>query len=138
DGRYWITFNGEIYNFLELRAELQDRGHRFHTESDTEVILAAYAEWGEACQLRFNGMWAFGIWDCIANHLFLARDRFGVKPLYYSNTGRQFAFASEMKAFLSLGGFVPSIDPDVLAFGIANPFSIEAQEGCLLRGLKRL
>ena len=79
-GRYWITFNGEIYNFLELRREL---GGYFRTESDTEVILEAYKKWGPQCQLRFNGMWSFAIWDSWERKLFISRYRFGVKPLYY-------------------------------------------------------
>ncbi|TAK51370.1 MAG: asparagine synthase (glutamine-hydrolyzing) [Gammaproteobacteria bacterium] len=102
DGRHAIVFNGEIYNFLEIRAELQARGHAFHTESDTEVILRAYAEWGAACQDRFNGMWAFVIWDNVARQLFFSRDRFGVKPLLVMATSRGIAFASEAKAFAAL------------------------------------
>jgi len=102
--RYWITFNGEIYNFLELRSELQTLGHHFRTETDTEVILASYDQWGEECLSRFNGMWAFALWDSVERRLFLARDRFGVKPLYYLAAER-FAFASELKAFLQLKAF---------------------------------
>lgn len=100
DGRFWIVFNGEIYNYIELREELQRFGHRFRSGGDTEVILAAYAQWGEACLERLNGMWAFAIWDCERRTLFLARDRFGVKPLYYAATGQTFAFASEIKALV--------------------------------------
>jgi asparagine synthase (glutamine-hydrolysing) len=99
DGRYWIIFNGEIYNYLELREELSSHGHRFHTGADTEVILAAYEQWGADCLPRLNGMWAFAIWDSAARDLFLARDRFGEKPLHYLNLpGKAFAFASEIKA----------------------------------------
>ncbi|HUI10190.1 MAG TPA: asparagine synthase (glutamine-hydrolyzing) [Bacteroidota bacterium] len=101
---YRITFNGEIYNFLELRRELESLGHRFRSASDTEVVLAAYAEWGEASLEKFNGMWAFALRDETRNEVFLARDRFGVKPLYYHANGR-LVFASEMKAFTSLPGF---------------------------------
>ncbi len=100
DGRFWIVFNGEIYNYIELRAELQRLGHCFRSGSDTEVILAAYAQWGEACLNRLNGMWAFAIWDREQRTLFLARDRFGVKPLYYAAIGRTFTFASEIKALV--------------------------------------
>jgi len=101
---YRITFNGEIYNFLELRRELAALGHRFLSESDTEVVLAGYAQWGEAALEKFNGMWAFALRDEKKDELFLARDRFGVKPLYYHANGR-FVFASEMKAFTALPGF---------------------------------
>jgi len=100
DGRFWIVFNGEIYNYIELREELQRLGHRFRSGGDTEVILAAYAQWGEACLDRLNGMWAFAIWDRERRELFLTRDRFGVKPLYYVATGQTFAFASEIKALV--------------------------------------
>ncbi|MCH7689052.1 MAG: asparagine synthase (glutamine-hydrolyzing), partial [Planctomycetes bacterium] len=103
DGRYWITFNGEIYNFLELRSELETAGRKFQTQSDTEVILAAYQQWGEESLHRFNGMWAFAIHDLQTGENFLARDRFGVKPLYYSQDGNRLLFASEMKALLAAG-----------------------------------
>jgi asparagine synthase (glutamine-hydrolysing) len=100
DGRFWIVFNGEIYNYLELRAELEALGHAFRSGGDTEVLLAAYAAWGEACLDRLNGMWAFAIWDRRERTLFLARDRFGIKPLFYTNLGGTFAFASEIKALV--------------------------------------
>ena len=83
DGRYHITFNGEVYNFLEIRSELETKGYQFHSQSDTEVILAAFVAWGQACLDKFNGMWAFAIWDCQEKALFLARDRLGKKPLFY-------------------------------------------------------
>ena len=98
--RYWIVFNGEIYNFRQLRAELQARGRRFRTQSDTEVILHAYAVYGEACVERLAGMFAFALWDATERHLFLARDRLGKKPLYYWQRERLFLFASEPKALL--------------------------------------
>jgi asparagine synthase (glutamine-hydrolysing) len=101
-GRYRITYNGEIYNYLELRAELERSGHAFATATDTEVILAAYAQWGEACLPRFNGMWAFAIYDRSKRELFLARDRFGVKPLHTMREAGSFAFASEIKQLLAL------------------------------------
>jgi asparagine synthase (glutamine-hydrolysing) len=100
-GRYTITYNGEIYNYLELRRELQGHGFTFASGSDTEVILAAYAQWGERCCERFNGMWAFAIHDAVEHKLFLARDRFGVKPLYWRDTGDQFIFGSEIKQLLA-------------------------------------
>jgi asparagine synthase (glutamine-hydrolysing) len=98
--RYWITYNGEIYNYRELREELVTMGETFHSGSDTEVILAAYARWGADCVHRFNGMWAFVIYDALEECLFLSRDRFGVKPLYYVDTPSRFAFGSEIKQLL--------------------------------------
>ncbi len=100
DGRDWIVHNGEIYNYVELRDELSARGHRFAGTSDTEVALAAYREWGTGCFERFNGMWAQTIWDGARARLVLARDRFGVKPLYVVENADGIAFASEIKALL--------------------------------------
>jgi asparagine synthase (glutamine-hydrolysing) len=100
--RYWLTYNGEIYNYLEIRCELELRGAQFKTTSDSEVILAAYAEWGPSCLTRFNGMWAFAIYDTIERTVFLARDRFGVKPLYYLDEGSRFVFGSEIKQLLAM------------------------------------
>jgi asparagine synthase (glutamine-hydrolysing) len=99
-GRMQIIFNGEIYNFIELREELEKKGHIFKTRSDTEVILHGYEEWGLDCVSRLNGIFAFAIWDGDARRLFLARDHLGVKPLYYSIAGNRFLFASEIKALL--------------------------------------
>jgi asparagine synthase (glutamine-hydrolysing) len=98
DGRLQLLHNGEIYNYLELREELRAKGHVFRTETDTEVLLAAYREWGEACVERFNGIWAFAIWDVERRTLFASRDRFGVKPLYYRRDAGRLAFASEAAA----------------------------------------
>jgi asparagine synthase (glutamine-hydrolysing) len=98
DGSHWITYNGELFNYLELRAELRAKGHRFATQSDTEVVLAAYRQWGPSCLGRFIGMFAFAIWD--GGSLFLARDRLGEKPLFYSRQGDRFLFASEIKSLL--------------------------------------
>ena len=120
-GRYWIVFNGEIYNFRELRAELMTAGRRFRTRSDTEVILQAYAVHGEACVERLAGMFAFAIWDDAERRLFLARDRLGKKPLYYWHRDRLFLFASEPKALLIHPAVGRSIDwtalHHYLAFG---------------------
>jgi len=102
DGTIWIVYNGEIYNYIELREELKALGHRFATRTDTEVIIAAYEEWGYDCLRRFNGMWAFAIWDVRKRGLFCSRDRFGVKPFYYYWDGASFAFASEIKSLLQL------------------------------------
>lgn len=109
-----ITFNGEVFNFLELRRELQAKGHAFASETDTEVIAAAYAEWGRDCQLRFNGMWAFAIFDPRSRELFVSRDRYGVKPCYAYLTPQRIAIASELKAFLALSSAPLSFNPAVV------------------------
>jgi asparagine synthase (glutamine-hydrolysing) len=101
DGRHWIVYNGEIYNYIELRAELATRGHTFRSTSDTEVLLAAYREWGVDCLARCNGMWGFALWDADRGELVCARDRFGVKPLYYAYGPDWFVFGSEIKAVLA-------------------------------------
>jgi len=113
--RYWIVFNGEIYNHIELRSELAAQGYRFQSHSDTEVVLAAYSRWGRDCLQRFNGMWAFAIYDCRAKNLFLARDRFGVKPLYYFSEPGRFAFASELKQLHQLQGGKGRVNRRLLA-----------------------
>lgn len=118
DGRYAIVFNGEIFNFLEIRRELCSMGHSFRTESDTEVILHAYSEWGPDCQDKFNGMWAFVIWDNVTRKLFFSRDRFGIKPLLLLETPQGTAFASEAKAFLALPwSRTGAVDRDSVALG---------------------
>lgn len=100
--RYWITYNGEVYNYIEIRADLEKLGYSFRSNTDTEVILAAYAHWGSSCLSRFNGMWAFAIYDLLKQNILFARDRFGIKPLYYIDTPNQFAFGSEIKQLLAL------------------------------------
>lgn len=120
DGRYVITFNGEIYNFRELREQLHSLGHVFKTKTDTEVLLAAFSEWGDSCLPRLNGMFAFAIWDTQERALTLARDHVGIKPLYYSHlTGNadvshSFIFASEVKAILATGLLRAELDPQAL------------------------
>lgn len=99
-GSLWITFNGEIFNYIELREELIQKGHRFLTRSDTEVILALYRQEGEACAQRLNGQWAFAIWDVANRKLFASRDRVGVRPFFYTQAGNRFLFASEIKALI--------------------------------------
>ncbi|HEX7879527.1 MAG TPA: asparagine synthase (glutamine-hydrolyzing) [Candidatus Eisenbacteria bacterium] len=101
-----IVFNGEIYNYVELKAELEGRGHKFRTQSDTEVILAAYDEWGDACQSRFNGMWAFALWDRRRRRLLISRDRLGEKPLHYAVHGGRLWFASTIRSLIA-GGVPP-------------------------------
>lgn len=130
DGTVMVCFNGEIYNFRELTAELTALGHRFRTRCDTEVIVHAWEQWGADCVHRFRGMFAFGLWDRKARRLFLARDRLGVKPLYYCLTADgYFAFSSELKALVTLPGLDRRIDPcaveDYFAYGyIAEPRTI--------------
>jgi asparagine synthase (glutamine-hydrolysing) len=97
-GQFWIAFNGEIYNFRELRVELEALGVSFRTNTDTEIILAAYDRWGPDCFGRFNGMWAIALFDLRRRQLLLSRDRFGIKPLYYAVSGGMLLFASEIKA----------------------------------------
>src|SRR5450755_772362 len=99
-GKAWIVFNGEIYNFKEIRADLIAEGERFRSESDTEVVLAAYVRWGVRCLGRFRGMFAFALWDATRGELLLVRDRFGVKPLYYHLGSSGLTFASEMRGVL--------------------------------------
>ena len=117
----WIVFNGEIYNFLELRAELEAHGSRFHSHSDTEVILAAYRAWGVACLDRLRGMFAFAIWDAPRQTLLLARDPLGIKPLYFFDSGECFLFASEIRTLLQTGLVPRKVDAEglfsFLAFG---------------------
>ncbi|BBD62249.1 asparagine synthase (glutamine-hydrolysing) [Nostoc sp. HK-01] len=101
DGQLIMTYNGEIYNFNELRIELESLGYQFRSRTDSEVLLYAYAEWGKKCLNRLNGMFAVAIWDKRRRELFLARDRYGIKPLYYTNTGTKFIFGSEVKAIMA-------------------------------------
>src|SRR6185369_5578987 len=115
EGRYVITFNGEIYNYRELREQLASRGHVFKTDTDTEVLLAAFAEWKAECLPKLNGMFAFAIWDKQERTLTLARDHVGIKPLYYSHTPfGSFVFASEIKAILATGLLKPQLDTESL------------------------
>ncbi len=125
--RYHITYNGEVYNFLEIRNDLQAKGYTFKTDTDTEVILTAYHEYGKDCLFKFNGMWAFAIYDEHTQELFLARDRFGVKPLHYVYLPNQlFAFASETIAFKHLEGFQRQFNQQHLLRAIQAPHVVEA------------
>lgn len=114
DGQVTVTFNGEIYNHIELRRDLERRGHRFRTRSDTEVLLCAYQQFGAQCVEHFNGQWAFAIWDRSHQRLMLSRDRFGIRPLYYTQVGGQFLFASEVKALFACPEVPRELDPDGL------------------------
>lgn len=114
DGSLWIVYNGEIFNYVELRPDLERRGHVFSTHSDTEVILHLYEEEGPACLQRLNGQFALAIWDARERSLFLARDRVGIRPLFYTLQQDQLIFASEIKAILASGRIQPAIDPQAL------------------------
>ncbi len=114
DGRVWITYNGELYNYRELRPVLESLGHRFRTRSDTEVIVHAYEQWGPRCVERFRGMFAFAICDTVARRLFLARDHLGIKPLYWTLQNGQFAFASELQALRCVPQCTLQIEPQAL------------------------
>jgi asparagine synthase (glutamine-hydrolysing) len=122
DGTLWVTFNGEIYNHVALRAELQGRGHRFRSTCDTEVIVHAWEEWGAAAIDRFEGMFAFGLWDIRTSTLVLVRDRLGVKPLYYAGDGDQLLFGSEIKAILASGLVEPEVDLQSVYYQIGYEF----------------
>lgn len=132
---YVITYNGEIYNFVELRDELVGLGHRFRSESDTEVLVAAFMQWGHSCMTKFNGMWALAIWNKTDQTLFLARDRFGKKPLFYSFCRFGLMFGSEMKA---LAPMMDRVEPSRSFKKLAGSvFEYESTSECLLEGIYR-
>ncbi|MDQ7015766.1 MAG: N-acetylglutaminylglutamine amidotransferase [Gammaproteobacteria bacterium] len=131
-----LVFNGTIYNFPQLRAELQQKGHHFNSSGDSEVILKAYAEWGEHCVERFSGMFAFALWDMNAKSLFLARDRFGIKPLYYSLDNKRLRFASSVQALLEGA----DIDTEINPIGLHNQFTLHGvipAPNTLLNGVQK-
>ncbi len=132
-----LVFNGTIYNYPELREQLVARGHRFFSDGDTEVILRAWAEWGEDCPGRLRGVFAFAIWDSRRQWLFLARDRFGIKPLYYSFTSQGIRFASTSQALLAAGALDTAIDPVGLHHHLTLHAVVPAPR-TLLRGLRKL
>jgi asparagine synthase (glutamine-hydrolysing) len=111
DGTVWVTFNGEIFNYVELRHELRALGHTFRSAGDTEVVVHAWEEWGEACFSRFNGQWALGLWDCREERLVLSRDRQGVQPLFFTRDQNRLVFASEVKAILADSSVGRAFDP---------------------------
>src|SRR5512140_1470478 len=115
DGTLWVVFNGEIFNYVELREELEALGHRFRTRSDTEVIVHAFEAWGEECFSRFNGQWAVALWDTQRGKLILSRDRIGVRPLYVHEANGSVWFASEVKALFADRDVPRVIDPRALA-----------------------
>jgi asparagine synthase (glutamine-hydrolysing) len=136
-GRAWIVYNGEVYNFRALRDELLARGHDLSSDGDTEVILHAYLEWGERCVERFNGMWSFAIWDRRARRLFLSRDRFGIKPMYYARGPEGIVFASEIKAILASGAVAPVAD-DPLVVSFLRRSSSDRWSSTTFRGIRQL
>jgi asparagine synthase (glutamine-hydrolysing) len=137
DNRYHLVYNGEIYNYRELRSELQQLGHVFHTHTDTEVLLEAYAEWGAKALLRLVGMFAFAVLDTRERKLFLARDCFGIKPLYYAASEDYFAFASEIKALLELTQRPRRVNPSTLLLYLRHGLSDQGMD-TLLSGINRL
>jgi asparagine synthase (glutamine-hydrolysing) len=136
DGRFVISYNGEVYNFAELRTELERAGHRFRSRTDTEVVLKALAEWGTDALSRFNGMFALALWDRDRRELLLARDRFGIKPLYHARAGDRFLFGSEVKAILAHPVMRAELDPEALLeyFTFQNLFT----DSTLFRGVRLL
>ena len=136
DGTVWIVFNGEIYNHADLRPELEAAGHRYRTRSDTETIVHAYEQWGDACVERLRGMFAFAIWDAPRRRLLLARDRLGVKPLYWSLTGGRILFGSEIKAILASGWIRASANEAALPELLSTRYL--SGSGTLFNGIERL
>jgi len=136
DGSLWVIYNGEIYNFANLAADLRGMGHRFATRCDTEVILHAYEQWGASCLDRMNGMFAFALWDSRARRLFLARDRLGIKPLFVVKSPGRLVFASELQALLPALAESPSLDP----FGLSSYFLAQYVPAprTIFRGVEKL
>ncbi len=136
DGSVWVVFNGEIYNYRELRRELLDRGHTFTTTTDTEVIVHLYEELGPSCVDKLRGMFAFALWDAVKRRLFIARDRLGIKPLYYAEVGGRLYFGSELKALLSL----PEIERrlDWGALGHLLTCQVTPRAGSIVAGVRKL
>jgi len=137
NGRYWITYNGEIYNYLQIKRGLQSRGYQFKSNSDTEVILALYDKYGEKCLSHLRGMFAFIIWDQQEKKLFVARDRFGIKPLYWTNLSNSFLFSSELAGLLASNIVPRKLDPNALSFyfstgSIPAPYTILSNVNSLL------
>lgn len=139
DNRYWITYNGEIFNFLELKKDLEINYHvKFHTDTDTEVILYSYKIFGKECFKKFNGMWAMAIWDKETKKIILCRDRFGVKPLHYFYENKNLCFASETLAFSSLKKYNREIDESTLLFSLGNPSALEPTGKTIYKNINQL
>jgi asparagine synthase (glutamine-hydrolysing) len=139
DGACWVVYNGEIYNYMELRRELEVLGHQFRSTSDTEVLLAAYREWGLECFPRFNGMWALALWDRERRKLLLSRDRFGVKPLFYTWVGSRLLFASEIKALLTDPAVSPQPDDQSIYDYLIRGYGyVDISERTFFRGVTQV
>jgi asparagine synthase (glutamine-hydrolysing) len=136
DGGVWITYNGEIYNHVALRPGLEAKGHRYQTRSDTETILHLYEEEGDACVERLQGMFAFALWDRKRERLLLARDRLGIKPLYYALSDRELVFASEIKAILAVMAGRPALNPSAIPEFLATRFL--AGDETFFQGIRKL
>jgi len=134
---FWIVFNGEIYNYKTIREELIQKGHQFTSNSDTEVVLKAYIEWGKDCLTKFNGMWSFVIYDKTTQKLFGARDRFGVKPFYYIKNEKHFAFCSEIKGLLKIDNFKKEINPKAV-YDFLVSSQLEIDEETFFKGIFEL
>jgi asparagine synthase (glutamine-hydrolysing) len=137
DGSVWISYNGEIYNYQDLRSQLEGLGHRFQSRTDTEVALHAYEAWGWDCLSRFNGMWAFALLDLKTKRLFCARDRAGVKPFYYRYDGKSFCFASEIKSLLTVNGFQAVPNEQMVADYLLSGL-LDHTQGTFFRGIDQL
>jgi asparagine synthase (glutamine-hydrolysing) len=136
DGSVWVVFNGEIYNHGDLRKELEAHGHQYRTRSDTETIVHAYEQWGEACVHRFRGMFAFAVWDAPKRRLLLVRDRLGIKPLYWARTPDTLLFGSEIKAILASGLVEPQTNQSVLPEVLSTRYT--SGEETMFRGIHKL
>lgn len=136
-GEIWITYNGELYNYLELKKELIQLGYTFVSETDTEVVINAYKHWGFECVQKFNGMWSFCIHDSVKQLAFASRDRFGVKPFYYINNVNYFAFASEQKAFIKSGLLKAEMHPEAIHSYLINE-EIENETANFFEGITEL
>ncbi len=136
DGTLWVVFNGEIYNYRALRAELSRRGHVFRTASDTETVVHAYEEWGDGCFARLRGMFAVALWQTRTRSLTLARDRAGIKPLYYAPSASRLVFGSEVKAILASGAIAPALDPDGLDHYLSYLYT--PRDGSIFQGIRKL
>jgi asparagine synthase (glutamine-hydrolysing) len=136
DGSVWVVFNGEIYNYAALRRDLESRGHRFYTRTDTETIVHAYEEWGEQAFGRLRGMFGIALWDKREGALLLARDRVGIKPLHYAVAGGTLYFGSEIKAILASGALRPSLDVQALEHYLSYLYT--PQDGSIFEGVRKL
>lgn len=138
-GRLTIVYNGEIFNFAELREELKSKCYQFISDSDTEVLLAAFHFWGKDCLYKFNGFWAFAIWDELKQELWLTRDRFGIKPLHYIHQeGRQFIFGSETLQFKNIDGYKREPDDSMVSYNIQNSWGIEGLGKTIFKGIEQI